>query len=95
MLEKNDKHRLYWLMDQYLLGKINAWSFCDEYYTLYNLSIEPQDLTDLEQYVFNELDEIVSRFTDEKEDLIKYSGVYYDEDTLKQKVFETKSKLSK
>ncbi|RAW01165.1 hypothetical protein [Pseudochryseolinea flava] len=93
MFEKNDKRRLYWLIDQYLLGKMNGWTFCNEYYYSYSLELKDEDLSKLEQFVFSELDKITSRYTDVQEDLVKYPGVYYNEEELRQKVIETKEKL--
>lgn len=93
MFEKNDKRRLYWLIDQYLSEQINGWLFCNEYYYSYSLEIKSDDLTDIEQAAFSELDKISSRYTDVQEDLIKYPDTYYNEEQLKQKVIETKEKL--
>jgi len=75
MFEKNDKRRLYWLIDQYFSKQINGWTFCNEYYYSYSLEIKSDDLTDIEQSAFSELDKISSRYTDVEEDLIKYPEV--------------------
>ncbi|UPQ77340.1 hypothetical protein [Chryseobacterium nepalense] len=93
MFEKSDKRRLYWLIDQYLSGQINGWTFCNEYYYSYSLEIKSDDLTDIEQSAFSELDKISSRYTDVQEDLFKYPDTYYNEEQLKQKLIETKEKL--
>lgn len=93
MFEKNDKRRLYWLIDQYLSEQINGWTFCNEYYYSYSLEIKSCDLTDIEQSAFSELDKISSRYTDVQEDLLKYPGTYYNEEQLKQKIIETKMRL--
>ena len=39
MYEKNDKRRVYWLIDLYLAGKIDDKTFCDEFYYSYDLEI--------------------------------------------------------
>lgn len=93
MFEKNDKRRLYQLMDMYLSKQINGWTFCNEYYYSYSLEIEIDDLTDIEQSAFSELDKISSRYTDVEKDLIKYPDTYYNEEQLKQKIIETKEML--
>lgn len=93
MFEKNDKRRLYWLIDQYLSEQINGWTFCNEYYYSYSLEIKSDDLTDIEQSAFSELDKISSRYTDVQEDLMEYPGTYYNEEQLRQKIVETKEKL--
>lgn len=94
MERKNNATKLYFIIDQYLLGKMSAWDFCDEFHNLYNLNIDYDTLSTIEQLVFNDLDDIVSRYTDIIEDLNNYPSVYYDERTLKQKVEESKLKLT-
>ena len=36
MYDKTDKRRLYELIDFYLSGEIDAWTFCNEYYYCYD-----------------------------------------------------------
>lgn len=88
MLGKKDKKRLYLLIDQYLLGKINARAFCDEYYYCHDLELERDSLTDLEETTFSELGKVASRFSEFEEDLKKYPAVYFAEAQLKQKIKE-------
>lgn len=95
MLEQNEKDRLYWLIDQYLSNKIDAWKFCDEFFILYNINLDFNELSVFELSVFDKLDDIVSRYTNVKEDLIKYPNAYYDDKKLKQLVLETKLILGK
>ena len=40
MYEKNDKRRVYWLIDLYLAGKIDDKTFCDEFYYSYGLEMD-------------------------------------------------------
>ena len=63
MYAKNDKRRLYQLMDMYVDGVITASVFCDEFYYAYDLEIADKDLTETERYMFTELDKISSRFS--------------------------------
>ncbi len=63
MYDKNDKQRLYWLVDQYLLGKINEPTFCDEFYYSYHLEINSEMLNKIEQQAFLELSKVSSRFS--------------------------------
>lgn len=93
MFEKNDKRRLYQLMNMYLANIISAKVFCDEFYFSYDLEIEMESLTDIEKIAFAELSAISDRFSEFEEDLIKYPGTYYNEEQLKQKIIETKEKL--
>ena len=64
MYAKNDKRRLYQLMDMYVDGVITASVFCDEFYYAYDLEIADKDLTETERYMFTELDKISSRFSE-------------------------------
>jgi hypothetical protein len=90
MFEKNDKKRLYWLIDQYLLKKMSARNFESEYYECYCLEVDLDVLTDKEEQAFRALSEVATRFTDYEEDLRQYPGVYYTPNELHQKIVETK-----
>ncbi len=93
MYEKTDKRRLYQLMEMYLSGKIDAQTFCDEYYYCYDLEFDYETLTEFEAKCFSELSTVAGRFTNIEEDLKKYPGAYFTEDELKQKIIETKDEL--
>ena len=66
--EKNDKRRLYWLIDEYLSGNINESTFCDEFYYSYDLEIGPKALSDIEKQAFSDLSKVASRFSQYEED---------------------------
>lgn len=93
MYDKNDKRRLYQLMDMYLTKFITAPIFCDEFYYSYDLEIDFDTLTKLEHETFSELSAISSRFSQFEDDLKNYPEVYYSEDELRKKIIETKEKL--
>ena len=93
MFEKNDKRRLYQLMDMYLSGVIAAPTFTDEFYFSYNLEIDDEMLKETERKAFQKLDEISSRFSEFEEDLKEYPGTYFSEAELRKKIIETKEKL--
>ncbi|MCC5946085.1 MAG: hypothetical protein JJT94_14240 [Bernardetiaceae bacterium] len=93
MFEKSDKRRLYWLIDQYLVSKIDAGTFCDEFYYSYNLEIDYKILSEEEQEVFSDLSTVVSRFSEFEEDICCYPKAYFTEEQLKKKIVETKEKL--
>lgn len=93
MYSKNDKRRLYWLIDEYLAGNINESIFCDEYYYSYNLEIESNMLNSKEKQAFGELGEVAVRFSPFEEDYKIALNAYYTVDELKQKITETKEKL--
>ncbi|TLU98951.1 magnesium and cobalt transport protein CorA [Dyadobacter luticola] len=94
MFEKNDKRRLYWLIDQYLLGQMTERDFCDEFYYSYSLEISDNDLTELEKRNFSELDKIASRYSEFEEDHKSYPKAFYTATQLKEKIQETKEKLN-
>ena len=94
MYEKTDKRRLYQLMEMYLAGEIDPWTFCDEYYYCYDLKLDYETLTELEVKSFSELSTVAGRFTNIEEDLKKYPGAFFTEDELKQKIIETKDKVN-
>ena len=64
MFEKEDKRRLYWLIDQYLSGKITERVFCDEFYYCYDLEMDYTTLTEFEHRIFSELSTIRGRFSE-------------------------------
>lgn len=93
MFSKDDKRRLYQLIDMYLSKQITALVFCNEFYYSYDLEIDYNTLSPMEYSAFSELGKVSSRFSQFEEDLEKYSGVYYSEEELNQKVIETKERL--
>ena len=93
MFEKNDKKRVYELIDLFLSGKIDAWAFCDEYHVCYGLEIDLDTLTESETNAFNGLSIVAGRFSKFEEDHRNYPGTYFTEEELKKKVLETKEKL--
>lgn len=93
MFEKNDKRRLYQLMNMYLSDTISSKVFCDEFYYSYDLEVSDDDLTEFEQKAFSELSKISDRFSEFEEDLVKYPDTYYNEEELRKKIIETKDKL--
>jgi hypothetical protein len=95
MFEKNDKRRLYQLINMYLSDIITASVFCNEFYYSYNLEIDDEVLNELEQKCFFELAKVTDWFSEFENDHIKYPGLYCNELELRQKVLETKEKLKK
>ena len=93
MYDRNDKRRLYWLIDQYLLGKINELIFCDEFYYSYDLEINNEMLNETEQQAFLELSKVTSRFSQYEEDHKLDTRAFSTIQELKQKIIDTKEKL--
>ncbi len=95
MYDKKDKRRLYWIIDEYLLGKINEQVFCDEFYYSYDLELNHHTLTEIETISFSELSEVASRFSQFKEDHKLDASAFSSVMELRQKIVETKEKLNK
>ena len=64
MYSKDDKKRLYWLIEQYINNKITIKEFEDEFYLSYDLEINYNDLSPLEEKEFSELANIISRYSE-------------------------------
>lgn len=77
----------------YLSGKVDESTFCDEFYYSYDIELDYDTLNTNEEQAFFELSEIVSRFSDSKEDHQKYPGIYYTQEDLRQQILETKKRL--
>jgi hypothetical protein len=95
MYAKSDKRRLYQIINLYLSGNIDELTFCDEFYSSYNLELDYDTLTEDECKAFCDLRKISSRFSASEEDHRKYPGIYATKEELKQKIIETKEKLNK
>jgi len=80
-------------MEQYLSGKIDGDTFCNEYYYCYALELDYDTLTDLERDAFRGLSLVSGRFSSIEEDIKKYPGTYFTEEDLRKKVQETREKL--
>jgi hypothetical protein len=93
MYDKNDKRRIYWLIDQYLSGEIDESFFCDEFYYSYDLEVDNNTLSDIEKVAFAELSQVSSRFSQYEEDHKLDSRAFSTAEELNQKIIETKEKL--
>ena len=93
MFKKNDKRRLYWLLNQYTSGKITERIFCDEFYSSFDLEINYSTLTELEYKLFSELGLVAGRFSEYEEDHKLDPKAFYTTDQLKEKIVDTKKKL--
>lgn len=93
MYEKTDKRRLYWLLDEFLSGKINESMLCDEFYYSYDLELNHESLTKAEKESFSELNQVISRFSEFEEDHKLDSKAFFTKEQLHQKAQETQEKL--
>lgn len=81
-------------MYDYLNKKIDTETFSDNFTIIYSLHIDYDTLSPVEHKLFNELDEITSRFSPFEEDLEKYD-CYYSESDVEKKVKEVIKILNK
>ncbi|PWA06779.1 hypothetical protein [Flavobacterium psychrotolerans] len=88
----NDKRRLYWLLDEYLLTKINESTFSDEFHNTFVNELDYNDFKEIEYSIFFELSNISEKFSPYEEDHKLWSGFTTVEE-LKKKIVETKEKL--
>ena len=95
MYAKNDKQRLYWLIDQYLLDKIDEPTFCDEFYYSYDLEINKDMLSESEQLAFSDLSNVSNRFSQYEEDHKLDEKAFSSVKEMREKIIETKEKLQK
>ncbi|HRP03144.1 MAG TPA: hypothetical protein PLE30_10905 [Candidatus Kapabacteria bacterium] len=93
MYDRKDKKRIYWIIDQYLKGKITESSFCDEFYYSYDLELNRELLNEVEKQAFLELSKVSSRFSQYEEDHNLDKHAFSTVDELKQKIIETNEKL--
>lgn len=93
MFLKSDKKRLYWLIDQYLLGQIKSQDFCYEFHDCYDLELDLDSLTELEHKIFSDLSLVAGRFSSFEKDLKKYPAFFFNEEQLREKVQEAVAKL--
>ncbi len=91
MKERSLKERIYWYIDLLLKGEIDCSSFADSFYRAYNLRLSfyeeeevYSDLSELEEFEFSKLGQIVSRYSPFQEDHKLYPGVYYTEEDVKE-----------
>lgn len=94
MFEKDDKRRIYWLIDQYISGNITERSFCDEFYYCFDLELDYTFLSEKEYRVFSELGKVVSRFSEYDEDHKLDKNAFYTLEQLNEKVIESKDQLN-
>lgn len=94
MYEKNDKRRLYWLIDEYLAGRIDEPSFCDEYYFSFNMEIDHADFLDLEKKQFENISKTASRFSEFEDDHKLDSKAFANAQELREKILEAKKQLA-
>ncbi|MDP1608655.1 MAG: colicin immunity domain-containing protein [Chlamydiales bacterium] len=93
MFNKVNKKYIYSIIDMYLSEKIDASTFCDEFYYSYDLELDHNCLNEIEKKVFSDLGEIVDRFSPFEKDLKEYPQFFVSEKDLKKSVSFSKGQL--
>lgn len=92
MYNNSDKKRLYYLIDQYLSGKINETTFCDDFHDTFVNKMDYKNLSDIEFLIFSDLSNASQRFSEYEEDFKLWEG-FITGSELRKKIIETKEKL--
>jgi hypothetical protein len=90
---KDDKRRLYWLIELYVAGEIDENTFCDEIYYSYDLEIDKKTLDVVEKLAFEELVAITDRFSPFESDIKMAPKAFADKEELKSAVIKAKKAL--
>lgn len=82
-----EKEQLWYLIDKLLDDKYQIKDFCNEFTRIYDLEVDYDELSTLENKLFNELSSMTSRFSENEEDL-KIPNMYYNEKDIISKAKE-------
>jgi len=79
------REQLWYLIQGVLDGSYEIKTFCDEFYRIYNFETDKAELTEQEKSEFEEMFEMVARFSDFEEDL-KIPNMYFSAEEILTKV---------
>lgn len=80
--------RLYTLIKQFINRSISIEEFCNKYYIIYNLETDFDQLSKLENKLYDQMDEVVSRYSPYEDEREKYPNVYTNEFEIRRKASE-------
>lgn len=81
------KEKLYYLLQEFQRGNYGIKTFCDEFTEIFDMELDYDSLTNLENQLFNELEIMTGRFSEFEEDL-KIPNVYFSAEQVKKKINE-------
>ena len=84
------REQLWYLIHGVLDGSYEIKTFCDEFYRIYNFETDKAELTEQEKSEFEEMFEMVARFSDFEEDL-KIPNMYFSKEEILAKAKEVQS----
>lgn len=91
-MERTPYQKLYWLLELYLVKKIDPGTFCDEFFHTYEHELR-EEITDQEKRLFQYLSRKAARFSNCEEDLAKYPAVYTSKEEMDKIVSEVTGTL--
>ena len=86
MYEQSDKRRIYWAIEEFTSGRMPPKQFCDEFHFCFDLEVDLESLTTIENSVFTKLSEVVSRYSDHPSDFLALPKGFASFDELKSAV---------
>lgn len=87
-----EKEKLYYLIDGVLNGSYQVKTFCTEFTRIYDLEVDYEQLSELENAEFRDLCKMASRYSDDEEEL-KIPNMYYSKEEILNKAKYVKQLL--
>ena len=79
-----EKQQLYYLINGVLDGTYQVKTFCSEFTRVYDLEVDYEQLSELENKEFGEFCEMSARFSDDEKEL-KISNIFFSEKSILNK----------
>ena len=87
-----EKEQLWYLINGVLNDTYDIKTFCSEFTRIYDLEVDYEQLSELENKEFGDLCEMAGRFSDDEEEL-KIPNMYYSKENILEKARYVKQKL--
>ncbi len=92
MKSMTEKEKLYYLINGVLNGSYQVKTFCTEFTKVYNLEVDYEQMSELENVEFGDLCEMAGRFSDDDDEL-KIPNMFYSEENILAKAKYVKQLL--
>jgi len=87
------KEQLYYLLREYRKGNYSTPIFCEQFTVIYCHQRHEAELNKREEELFENLNEVTSRYSEFDDDIKMYPGVYKTEHDVKNKVEDVYNNL--
>ena len=87
-----EKEQLYYLINGVLDGSYQVKTFCSEFMRVYDLEVDYEQLSELENKEFGDLCEMAGRFSDDEKEL-KIPNMFFSEESILNKAEYVKQLL--